>query len=811
MIIAGESNSLLVSNMTTEVLNESNEVSKQNAEGSITTEVEPSQVMDTTEQEDGEVSDASSVVGKDDGEILEQEEVENEEQVMDKVQAKEEDDDFAEVGSLPKIEDDNEKKLEKTKSIKFRTKSKGLIESPVHDRKDREKKDRQTPVLGRTSSPKKDNDEDRRQRKRRWEEHLPEERFSPRGDTRQRYVRDPSLSPGSHKFSEPQRLIDNPSTLRQRVEKVANITEPEVTALTDSELRSMIMRTCELEKEQIRIYSGRIKQIEVLHSFFKTAKEDIDRLFALIPSQMRPDIVHVPGYTSSVNRREESPAVAVSSTNINGLSSQQGGGSIRGVGMNTRLPIPNPYVAPPGISPLTGISQPSNLTSVHHNILPPHNIPPPNIRPLSGIPSMGGMMPPPNIVAPSVPVSQQSGASLNAQSASNVSVPSSSGSDVRVGTGNVAPSTSQPSQDQTANPRTTFLVAPSLLNRGQSSGYGTNPASSDAVQSSSSVPQSYLNVPPPTSAMPPAQYASHTGNVSAPPYNQVGSDGLSAAPGLPNLSKPPPIFPTLQPDFSIPPPSSTAGSSSVVSGTPSMTVTSTNRNVQTNLTTSLPPGASSPVRNPRKSPIPAASTMPPVNLSVPPPMFNLPPPRTAVQFTGPPPTTGLLNLSRPPPAPQGTVPNLVPGPVPNMNMAIPPSINLSNTSLTAPPNLSRPPPNLSFPPPSIRPNTNIGTTRQVISLTSNATPPIAPTPPIPRMTVPPPTIASMSVPPPSTATKKITPIELTSVPSTLGTPPSTFQSFASPSQQQQAGHFTNRTPSQSSVNVEVRGYFSVVV
>lgn len=37
--------------------------------------------------------------------------------------------------------------------------------------------------------------------------------------------------------------------------------------------------------------------------------------------------------------------------------------------------------------------------------------------------------------------------------------------DVRPGTGNVVPSTSQPSQEQPPNSRTAFPVAPSLLNR----------------------------------------------------------------------------------------------------------------------------------------------------------------------------------------------------------------------------------------------------------------------------------------------------------------------------------------------------------
>lgn len=48
-----------------------------------------------------------------------------------------------------------------------------------------------------------------------------------------------------------------------------------------------------------------------LHGFFKTAKEDVDRLFTVVPPHMRSDILHLPGYPGSVSRREESPAAAI--------------------------------------------------------------------------------------------------------------------------------------------------------------------------------------------------------------------------------------------------------------------------------------------------------------------------------------------------------------------------------------------------------------------------------------------------------------------------------------------------------------------
>lgn len=130
MIIAGENKPLLMPTMTTEVLNEPKKLTKEESQDRTTDEVESSPVMDTAEQEDGEVSDASSAMANDEGEIVDQDGGVDEEQSVKPPSVKGEDD------------GDDEKKsaLEKLRNMKFRTKSKVSVGSPVHERKDREKK-----------------------------------------------------------------------------------------------------------------------------------------------------------------------------------------------------------------------------------------------------------------------------------------------------------------------------------------------------------------------------------------------------------------------------------------------------------------------------------------------------------------------------------------------------------------------------------------------------------------------------------------------------------------------------------------------
>lgn len=628
---------------------------------------------DAMEQEDGEVSDESvSNALDDDGEIVDDEEHKersgrrNSQQVV-------------------KVEEDSEvaKKsaLEKLKNMKFSTKSKFSVGSPSRERRDREKKERLNAAsdeeeakrpkypfyggsaLGRGSSPRRENDDDRRTRKRRWEEHNDDERHFLRGNERPRPLRE-TLSPAPNRPAEPPRPVDQPGTLRQRVERLICITEAEVAALSDIDLRSLLVKIFEVDREQKRLYNGRQAQIETLREMHKQAKEDVERLINAIPAHLRPDLPPLPA-PLNIPRTE--------SASLNGIPPQVNGGVCSQV--NQHPSVPNTFAPPPGLAGSLSLMSAPTAAAV---------------------------------------VSGSSGPANSASSASQLgfSVPPSS-----QGSQEFGPPTSQPSASGST---TTFPVAPSLLNRAPGPAYGMG---GPAVPSG--LPPAFLNVPPPPSA-PGSGMSSRFGvplsslNFTRPPPNE----SQPSAPPMPNLNQPPPArLPVSSanippPNFSLPPPSSTAPASAPSVSASTTTTSASNVNAPSSFSTTLSTNSNvdSPLVNSRASPAPSTSILPPVNLSVPPPMFNVPPPRTggdsSAQFTGPPPSASNSPMAHTArnqiPSGPGALPSLLSGPPPSIPINRPPPVNISG-----PANLSCPPPSMSCPPPNIRSSLNLGTPQNV--------------------------------------------------------------------------------------------------
>uniref|UniRef100_A0A915PWL9 Uncharacterized protein n=1 Tax=Setaria digitata TaxID=48799 RepID=A0A915PWL9_9BILA len=218
------------------------------------------------EQEDGEVSDASNCeVANDEGEIVDQQ--------TSKSHRKEDD-------PLAKTDVNASKKtaLEKLKNMSFSSRSK----LPV----------RRTAKL--QHSPRRDNDEERRQRKRRWEERNDEDRHQANAEERPRPLREAvaaaHVAPLPIRSVEPARPNDQPHTLRQRVEKLISVQESEAINMSDKELRNLIARMCDLSKEQQRLQRGRQTQFDTLREIYMEVKDDIEKLYIRIPVHLRMDL-----------------------------------------------------------------------------------------------------------------------------------------------------------------------------------------------------------------------------------------------------------------------------------------------------------------------------------------------------------------------------------------------------------------------------------------------------------------------------------------------------------------------------------------
>ncbi|KAL3983250.1 hypothetical protein ACH3XW_50415 [Acanthocheilonema viteae] len=164
------------------------------------------------------------------------------------------------------------------------------------ERREREKKDRQTLITPKLQhSPRRDNDEERRQRKRRWEERNDEqEHHQTLVEERPRPLREAVTA--AHvtplpisKPLEPARPNDQPHTLRQRIEKLITVQESEAINMSDKELRNLIARMCELSKEQQRLQRGRQIQFDTLQEIYMEVKDDIEKLYIRVPVHLRMD------------------------------------------------------------------------------------------------------------------------------------------------------------------------------------------------------------------------------------------------------------------------------------------------------------------------------------------------------------------------------------------------------------------------------------------------------------------------------------------------------------------------------------------
>ncbi|MFH4981035.1 hypothetical protein AB6A40_007744 [Gnathostoma spinigerum] len=283
--------------------------------------------------------------------------------------------------------------------------------------------------------------------------------------------------------------------------------------------------------------------------------------------------------------------------------------------------------------------------------------------------------------------------------------------------------------------RPSFPAAPSMLSGPPP--FVVNGTSAHSQPVSAAIPPN-MNIPPPSTARMSSSSTTYgapvVGSVQPPPFSRPPPlENLASTSVVPpNLSQPPPIVTRTSsgtlppPDFSIPPPStsamsippptslisSTSGTASdalTVSMSTTVSVVSSkplvsNSTLPTTSTSTLPS-----IEPATSSANPSAKNLPPtINLSVPPPSFNIPPPRVTVStFSTPPPTvdthTSLApHTSRPPPGPP---PSLLMRPPPNLSVGAPPPLNLSIPPPPLSHNLSGPPPplNLSCPPPAIRP------------------------------------------------------------------------------------------------------------
>ncbi|VDM46771.1 unnamed protein product [Toxocara canis] len=611
------------------------------------------------EQEDGEVSDGSNAaLADDDGEIVDDEPMEKNR--------------HRSIPAPPKVEEEPEitKKsaFEKLKNMKFSSRSKVSVGSSS---------------VGRSSSPRRENDEERRLRKRRWEDHSDEDRQATRNVDRARPLRD-TVSPVMRP-PEPTRPVDQPSTLRQRIERIVCLSEAEVANLSDAELRSLIARMFEIDREQQRLYKGRRAQIETLQEMFMQAKDDVERLLKCLPAHMKADIPPLP---SSLPIFQSEPAPVPAGVP---LPAQVNGGIC---------------VPPPG----------STVPSVF--------APPPGVAaPASVIGASNG--PAPSAVA-------GPGASVGAQPQPPIAYSAVNGPSAAQATQEFGPSVSQPSSSGAPS----FPVAPSLLNRPPSYGMAAGMPSTNTT----AAPPPFINMPPPTTV--PGQQPPHYGTpVSSASFARLPpAETVPSSSSFPNLSQPPPSIVTPAsgnmppPDFSMPPPASLS-SSSVLSGDSAVSasktsvatelssstssLTSSSNVVTTATVDSEPSSVAAPTAAAPSTPLP-----PPVNLSVPPPNFPLPPPRIGSDglppFSGPPP---VPNTTLPPPGrgpiPQGPPPGMIVGPPPSMSSGPPPTINIPVAPpVGGPPNLSCPPPNMSCPPPNIRPPVNLGNPQSVHQMVS---------------------------------------------------------------------------------------------
>ncbi|OZC06856.1 hypothetical protein X798_06161 [Onchocerca flexuosa] len=240
--------------------------------------------VESTEQEDGEVSDASNCdMANDEGEIVDQQ--------MSKSNRKDDD-----ISARTDVNVSKKTALEKLKNMSFSSKSKLPVRSSSMERRERERKERQTTSSKLQHSPRRDNDEERRQRKRRWEERNDEqERHQIHNEERPRPLREAvavaHVTPlPTSKPVEPARPNDQPHTLRQRVEKLISVQESEAINMSDKELRNLIARMCDLSKEQERLQRGRQSQFDTLREIYMEVKDDIEKLYIRVPVHLRMDL-----------------------------------------------------------------------------------------------------------------------------------------------------------------------------------------------------------------------------------------------------------------------------------------------------------------------------------------------------------------------------------------------------------------------------------------------------------------------------------------------------------------------------------------
>uniref|UniRef100_A0A915A4M2 Uncharacterized protein n=1 Tax=Parascaris univalens TaxID=6257 RepID=A0A915A4M2_PARUN len=703
--------------------------------------------------------------------------------------------------------------------MKFNPRSKVSVGSPSRERRDRDKKDRQTSTSGRSTPPRRENEEDRRIRKRRWEDHVDEDRQAARTVDRARPLRD-TVSPGGRP-PDPIRPVDQPGTLRQRIERIACLNDTEVSHLSENDLRSLTARLLELSREQERLFKGRRTQIETLQEMFRSARDDVERLAKSLPSHLRVDLPPLPSLHPAF---QNEPTPAATGTPL--LAQVNGGVCVAASG---------PAPAMPSVfgPPQPGVSVPVSVMSAVSNG--------------SSGPASSGVV--------------GSGVPLNAHQQPPITFSGVNGPSTQIPQ-EFAPPVSQPSSSVAPS----FPVAPSLLNRPPAYGMA---APMSSTNTNASLPP-FMRMPPPTTAAPghhPPRYGTPVRSTSPfgrPPPGETASSSSS----LPNLSQPPPPIVTPvsgnvpPPDFSMPPPPSLSSTSeslvctSANTSIMSLPKSSTHSDASSSSLTASASANSTAVDSDSSSASAALSAnLPRVNLSVPPPAFPLPPlrvdPAVPPSYSGPPfvPITALP----PPTVPRAPIPHGLPtsmmlGITPNIGSAPPPSMNMTIPPMSGPPNLSCPPPNMTCPPPNVRPPVNLGNPQNVHqmmsaivsrSATSGQTPvevvtellasaytrgsgfgsvvASGSTGPPPRMSVPPPGLGppisgpppNVGGPPPVDGTNKLPTVNLSTVSLTRGMGSGNFRGFGGPSIAQ--GRFSNRAQQQSQASQHQRRQISDMV
>ncbi|VDN00757.1 unnamed protein product [Thelazia callipaeda] len=175
--------------------------------------------------------------------------------------------------------------FEKLKNMSFSSKSKLPLRKGLHQQ-----------------SPHHDSDEERRQRKRHWDERTnQQECHQTLVEERPRPLKEAVASADMIALSElitsdesAVRPADQPHTLRQRVETLISVKESEAISMSDKELRNLIARMFELDKEQQRLLQGRQTQFETLQGIYKEVKKDIENLLSIIPTHSRLDLPSLP-------------------------------------------------------------------------------------------------------------------------------------------------------------------------------------------------------------------------------------------------------------------------------------------------------------------------------------------------------------------------------------------------------------------------------------------------------------------------------------------------------------------------------------